>query len=143
MDRNNITMAIGFLGLGIMGEGMASCLLKDGVAGTVESPLIVWNRRASKCHALKAKFPDKNIQVASSPKEVVQGCTITLSMLSTPAASKAVFEAEDGTLAGVSEGKFIVDCATLAEADMKRMNDQVRTVRFPVLLPRVRLTRNE
>jgi 3-hydroxyisobutyrate dehydrogenase-like beta-hydroxyacid dehydrogenase len=45
--------------------------------------------------------------------------------LSTPEASKAVFEAEGGVLAGVSEGKSIVDCATLAEDDMKRMNDAV------------------
>lgn len=46
-------------------------------------------------------------------------------MLSTPEASKIVFEAENGTLAGVSKGKFIIDCATLAESDMKRMHGQV------------------
>jgi|EP00970_Alexandrium_tamarense_P019872 3-hydroxyisobutyrate dehydrogenase-like beta-hydroxyacid dehydrogenase len=46
-------------------------------------------------------------------------------MLSTPEASRAVFEGEDGVLAGVSNGKWIIDCATLAEEDMKRMNDQV------------------
>ena len=45
--------------------------------------------------------------------------------MSTPEASKAVFDAEDGTLAGVSSGKSIVDCATLAEADMIRMNEAV------------------
>ena len=59
-----------------------------------------------------------------SPK-VVESCDIIFSMLSTPEASKAVFEGDSGTLAGVSDGKFIVDCATLAESDMKRMNDQV------------------
>ena len=46
-------------------------------------------------------------------------------MLSTPEASRAVFEGSDGTLAGVSEGKYIVDCATLAESDMKRMCEAV------------------
>jgi len=45
--------------------------------------------------------------------------------LSTPEASKAVFDAQDGVLAGVSTGKSIVDCATLAEADMKRMDTAV------------------
>lgn len=45
--------------------------------------------------------------------------------LSTPEASAAVFDAETGILAGVSEGKSIVDCATLAEADMKRMDAAV------------------
>lgn len=46
-------------------------------------------------------------------------------MLSTPEASKAVFESDTGTLAGVTAGKSIIDCATLAESDMKRMNEQV------------------
>jgi 3-hydroxyisobutyrate dehydrogenase-like beta-hydroxyacid dehydrogenase len=46
-------------------------------------------------------------------------------MLSTPEASRAVFEGDAGTLAGVSAGKFIVDCATLAENDMKRMSERI------------------
>ncbi len=46
-------------------------------------------------------------------------------MLSTPEASVAVFEGETGTPAGVSAGKSIIDCATLAESDMKRMSEQV------------------
>ncbi len=46
-------------------------------------------------------------------------------MLSTPEASRAVFEGEGGTLAGVSDGKFIIDCATLAESDMIRMSERV------------------
>lgn len=51
--------------------------------------------------------------------------SIIFSMLSTPEASLAVFEGETGTLAGVSDGKMIIDCATLAESDMKRMSEQV------------------
>jgi 3-hydroxyisobutyrate dehydrogenase-like beta-hydroxyacid dehydrogenase len=58
-------------------------------------------------------------------KEVVEACGVTYSMLSTPEASKIVFEAESGVLAGVSAGKSIIDCATLAEADMQRMSDAV------------------
>jgi len=117
--------SIGFIGLGIMGEGMASRLLSQGVAGTDEVPLVVWNRTSSKCADLKERFPDKTIETKASAKEVIESCDITFSMLSTPEASRVVFEAEAGTLAGVSEGKFIIDCATLAESDMKRMNDQV------------------
>ncbi|KAL9190687.1 hypothetical protein ACHAXT_000393 [Thalassiosira profunda] len=117
---------IGFIGLGIMGEGMAGRLLSEGVAGTPATPLVVWNRTASKCDALKERFPDKTIEVKGSAKEVVEACGVTFSMLSTPEASKAVFEAEEGTLAGVSAGKSIIDCATLAESDMKRMDEQVR-----------------
>ena len=39
-------MATGFIGIGIMGEGMAGCLLKAGKS------LVVWNRDASKAQKL-------------------------------------------------------------------------------------------
>lgn len=117
---------IGFVGLGIMGEGMAARLLSQGVAGMDDAtPLVVWNRTGSKCAALVEKFPDKKIIIKSTAREVVETCGVTYSMLSTPEASKIVFEGEDGVLAGVAAGKSIVDCATLAEADMQRMNQQV------------------
>ena len=122
-----IMAPIGFIGLGIMGEGMAARLISEGVAGSDDVPLIVWNRTTSKCTALKEKFPDKNIEIKGTAKEVVESCGITFSMLSTPEASKAVFEADNGTLAGVCDGKFIIYCSTLAEGDMKRMNEQVKS----------------
>mmetsp|Transcript_13463 Transcript_13463/g.19999 ORF Transcript_13463/g.19999 Transcript_13463/m.19999 type:complete len:317 (+) Transcript_13463:54-1004(+) len=119
-------MKIGFIGLGIMGEGMAKCLLKDAVAGTPETPLICWNRTISKAENLKASHPEKNIEIKSSAKDVVSSCDIVFSMLSTPEASAAVFDdATNGTLAGVTSSSVIIDCATLAESDMKRMSDQV------------------
>ncbi len=118
--------ATGFVGLGIMGEGMAARLLSEGVAGTDSNPLVIWNRTKSKCEALKAKFADKSIIIKDTAKEVVESCGITYSMLSTPEASRIVFEGESGVLAGVSAGKSIVDCATLAEDDMKRMDEAVR-----------------
>lgn len=106
---------------------MAARLLSEGVAGTdANNPLVIWNRTKSKCEALKAKFPDKNIVIKDSAKEVVETCGITYTMLSTPEVSKIVFEGDDGVLAGVGAGKSIVDCATLAESDMKRMDEAVR-----------------
>jgi 3-hydroxyisobutyrate dehydrogenase-like beta-hydroxyacid dehydrogenase len=118
--------ATGFVGLGIMGEGMAARLLSEGVAGTDTNPLIIWNRTTSKCEALKANFADKNIIIKDTAKEVVESCDICYSMLSTPEVSRLVFEGDDGVLAGVGAGKSIVDCATLAETDMKRMDEAVR-----------------
>lgn len=119
-------MATGFVGIGIMGEGMVTRLLSQGVTGENDkNPLVIWNRTPAKCEALKKQFPDKKIIVKASAKEVVEACAITYSMLSTPEVAKIVFEAEDGILAGVGEGKSIVDCATLAEEDMRRMSDAV------------------
>ena len=105
---------------------MAARLISEGVAGSEDSPLVVWNRTKSKCTDLVLKFPDKAIQVKESAKDVVESCNIIFSILSTPEASRAVFEADNGTLAGVSSGTYIIDCATLAESDMKRMDEQVK-----------------
>lgn len=116
---------IGFVGLGIMGEGMAARLLSEGVAGSEDVPLIIWNRTGSKCTDLKVKFPDKTVMIKDTAREVIEACGVTYSILSTPEASTIVFEGDNGILAGVSAGKSIVDCATLAEEDMKRMNEAV------------------
>ena len=105
---------------------MAARLLSEGVAGSESNPLVIWNRTNSKCQALKEKFSDKAIIIKDTPKEVVEACEIIYSMLSTPEASKSVFEGDDGVLAGVSNGKSIVDCATLAEVDMQRMDEAVQ-----------------
>lgn len=66
---------IGFIGLGIMGEGMAMRLISQGVAGSDEVPLVVWNRTTSKCDDLLVRYPDKNILVKGTAKEVVEGCS--------------------------------------------------------------------
>jgi 3-hydroxyisobutyrate dehydrogenase-like beta-hydroxyacid dehydrogenase len=118
--------SVGFVGLGIMGEGMAARLLSEGIAGSESAPLVVWNRTRSKCEALQEKFADKTIVIKDTAREVVASCGVTYSMLSTPEASKIVFEGDDGVLAGVGEGTSIVDCATLAETDMARMDEAVR-----------------
>ena len=111
--------------LKFQGEGMAGRLLSEGVAGDNNVPLVIWNRTGSKCSALCEKFPDKNIIIKNTAREVVETCSITYSMLSTPEVSNTVFQGDDGVLAGISEGKSIVDCATLAEADMQKMDKAV------------------
>jgi 3-hydroxyisobutyrate dehydrogenase-like beta-hydroxyacid dehydrogenase len=76
--------AIGFVGLGIMGRGMARNLLRK-----LDSPVVAWNRTCDATLALAAEFPDK-VRVARSSQEVVEACKVTYTMLSTPEASEAV-----------------------------------------------------
>ena len=66
---------IGFLGLGVMGRPMALNLARAG------TPLIVWNRTASRCAPLPA---------AATPAEVVSRAEVILMMLAGPAAIDAV-----------------------------------------------------
>ena len=59
-------MATGFIGIGIMGEGMANCLLKSGVK------LVVWNRSAAKAEA------QGRASLAASAKSVAAGSRAVL-----------------------------------------------------------------
>mmetsp|Transcript_14323 Transcript_14323/g.45270 ORF Transcript_14323/g.45270 Transcript_14323/m.45270 type:complete len:296 (+) Transcript_14323:50-937(+) len=113
-----MTDSVGFIGLGIMGEGMAKCLLKSG------RKLVVWNRSAGKCAALSADHPSA-VTAVDSPSAVLAACDLVYCMLSTPDAVKAVYEMEGGVLAGVRAGTKLVDCATLAAEDMVRLEKQV------------------
>ena len=106
---------VGFIGIGIMGIGMVRNLVKSGRS------LLVWNRDASKAEAMKAEFPDK-VTVAATAADVINGCSVTYSMLSTLEASEAVF---GGVLAAMGAGKSLVDCATLTPERMAEMHAAV------------------
>eukprot|EP00322_Chrysochromulina_rotalis_P028400 CAMPEP_0115852212 /NCGR_PEP_ID=MMETSP0287-20121206/12880_1 /TAXON_ID=412157 /ORGANISM="Chrysochromulina rotalis, Strain UIO044" /LENGTH=323 /DNA_ID=CAMNT_0003306267 /DNA_START=9 /DNA_END=980 /DNA_ORIENTATION=- len=111
---------IGFIGLGIMGDGMARRLIS-----TAGRKLVVWNRTKAKADALVAEVGANKATVANTPAEVIAACDITYVMLSTPEAVKECYEMDGGVLAGVAAGKCIVDCATLAVEDMVRISKQV------------------
>ena len=111
--------SVGFIGLGHMGEGMARRLLS-----VANRKIVVWNRSLAKSKALETEGKGA-VTVAASPADVVRACKVTYVMLSTPDAVKAVYEMEEGVLAGVGAGKCIIDCATLAVADMERLSSEV------------------
>jgi 3-hydroxyisobutyrate dehydrogenase/glyoxylate/succinic semialdehyde reductase len=54
---------------------MAMRLISQGVAGSDEVPLVVWNRTTSKCDDLMVRYPDKKILVKGTAKEVVESCS--------------------------------------------------------------------
>ena len=110
-----MTQRIGFIGVGIMGGGMASCLLK------AKRSLVVWNRDASKAQKLAEAYPGL-VTVVKSPGDVIAKCALTYSMLSTLEASEAVFPQ---IIDSIRDGKSLVDCATLTPERMQLMNDDV------------------
>jgi 3-hydroxyisobutyrate dehydrogenase-like beta-hydroxyacid dehydrogenase len=104
---------IGFVGVGLMGKGMIKNL-----ATKMGEPMIIWNRSPEASEEMKTLFGDQ-IKIAATAADVVKQSDITYCMLSTEEASAAVFDLEgDGVIAGVSEGKVIVDCATLSRERM-------------------------
>jgi glyoxylate/succinic semialdehyde reductase len=120
-------MAVGLIGLGIMGSGMAANLLRAG------HPLVVYNRTRSKADVLVAN----GAVWAETPAEVGRQSSVLLTMLARP---EAVFETAlgpDGFLDQLPAGALWVDCSTVNPSFSRRMAAEakergVRLVDAPV-----------
>jgi 3-hydroxyisobutyrate dehydrogenase len=95
---------IGFIGLGIMGSGMAQNLQKAGFE------LAVWNRTASKMEPLL----EAGATAAENPADVAQRSDITVICVSDTPDVEAVLLSEGGVIHGVSDGDLVVDCSTIS-----------------------------
>lgn len=98
---------LGWIGLGQMGSIMSANLIKAGHA------VNVFNRTPRKAEPLA----ELGARVMASPKDVVENSDVTFLMLTNAAAIKDVLNAEDGVLAGVSQGRTIIDMSTIAPED--------------------------
>jgi 3-hydroxyisobutyrate dehydrogenase len=95
---------IGFIGLGIMGRGMAHNLLKAGHRVTV------WNRTASKMEA----FVDAGAEVAANPADLARRCDLILVCVSDTPDVEAVILGEEGVIHGARPGALVVDHSTIS-----------------------------
>jgi 3-hydroxyisobutyrate dehydrogenase len=103
MSTDLTTTRIAFLGLGIMGSGMAGRLLDAGAR------LTVFNRSAERASPLAAR----GASVAATPREAVGDVDIVVSMVADDAASRDVWDGGTGALAGVGPGTVLVECSTV------------------------------
>jgi 3-hydroxyisobutyrate dehydrogenase-like beta-hydroxyacid dehydrogenase len=101
---------ISYLGLGTMGSGMASNLLKAGYK------LTVWNRSAEKCEP----FARKGARVAESPADAVRDVDLVIYCLSNEEAVEEVVFGAKGILSGSSEGQIAIDMSTVLPATSRR-----------------------
>lgn len=104
---------ISYLGLGTMGSGMASNLLKAGY------DLTVWNRNAEKCEP----FVRKGARVAESPADAVRGVELIMYSLSNDQAVEEVVFGAKGILSGINEGQIAMDMSTVLPAMSLREQD--------------------
>ena len=101
---------ISYLGLGTMGNGMASNLLKAGYK------LTVWNRSAEKCEP----FARKGARVAEGPADAVRDVDLVIYCLSNEEAVEEVVFGAKGILSGSSEGQIAIDMSTVLPATSLR-----------------------
>ena len=95
---------VALLGLGTMGHGMASNLLKAGF------PLTVWNRTPA-----KAEFLARNgAKIAATPAQAAKEAQIVIAMVSDDEVSRSVWLGAEGALAAMHPGAIAVDSSTLS-----------------------------
>jgi 3-hydroxyisobutyrate dehydrogenase-like beta-hydroxyacid dehydrogenase len=109
---------LGYVGLGVMGSSVTRRLLDAG--HTVH----VWNRTREKAEPLL----DAGAQWADSPREVAERAEIVFTMVTNTAAVRAVFEGDDGILAGLTPGKIYIDMSTASPANSRALAEQVEAV---------------
>jgi len=113
MTSDTAPPRIAFLGLGIMGAGMAGRLLDAGF------PLTVYNRSAARARALEAR----GAVVADSPRAAASEADIVFSMVADDAASRAMWDGDRGALAGAKRGSIVVECSTVTVGLARELDD--------------------
>ncbi len=94
---------IAYLGMGIMGRGMAGRLIDAG------HDVTVWNRTSERCAPLVAAGASQ----ADTPAEAAQGAEIVMWCLSNDSAVEELLFGQYGLADALSEGQIAVDMSTL------------------------------
>ena len=108
--------SVGLIGLGNVGGKLSGSLLRN------------------KCHVMvrdldntvAQPFINAGASWADSPKIMAEKCDIVITCLPSPAASAAVMEADDGILAGLSDGKIWAEMSTTDAAEVTRLGALVK-----------------
>ena len=104
-------MKIGYAGMGIMGRGMAGCLLRDG------HDVTVWNRTRARTDDLAAA----GAAVAETPAALAAGCEVVMVCVSDTPDVEEITLGNEGLIHGVAEGKLIVDHSTISASATRRL----------------------
>ena len=118
-----MTMKVGFVGLGLMGQPMAKNVAKKGFA------LCVFNRTPEKALPLK----EAGASLAASPKEAAKGAEVVVLMLTGPEAVDQVLDGPQGVLAGLESGKTIVNMSTVPPSYSRRLFERLKSRSIVVL----------
>ena len=94
---------IGFVGLGVMGAPMASNLMKAGHS------LVVFDVVSDAVD----KATGEGAKAAGSAREVAEQADVVITMLPDSTVVEAAMYGDDGVLAGMSEGKLLIDMSSI------------------------------
>ena len=109
---------VGFVGLGVMGGGIARRLLAAG--HTVHG----YNRTREKARPLE----ELGLELEDSPRQVAEAADVVFSMVTNVRALRAVAEGDAGIIAGLRPGQVWVDSTTAAPSVSRELAERVRAV---------------
>ncbi|MGO4695129.1 NAD(P)-dependent oxidoreductase [Paenibacillus sp. 2TAB26] len=113
-----IMKKIGFIGLGVMGMGMAANLLRKGFE------VVVYNRTPGKAESLLALGASE----LESPADVARAAQIVITMISNDAAIREVYFGENGIFAGARAGITLIDSSTISPTLAKELAAAADTI---------------
>jgi len=105
--------SVGVIGLGMVGNALVKNLQRTGYNVTTVLDVD------------PAKYKDFTCGTAKTPLEVAQAVDVIFTALPMPQHVKAVFEGDDGLLAGLTEGKVWIDHSTTDYEQTEDMNEEV------------------
>ncbi len=112
-----MTHSIGFIGVGLMGHGMAKNLLEKGYAVTAMA------------HRNREPLEDllrKSAVEAATPREIsVAADVVIICVTGAPQVENVVY-GEDGVLAGIKPDMTIIDCSTSEPSMTARINEDIK-----------------
>jgi 3-hydroxyisobutyrate dehydrogenase len=115
MGERTIMERVGFIGLGIMGRGMAANLLRAGFAVTV------WNRTITRMDELVAQ----GAHAGANPADVAARSDVVVICVSDTPDVQAVILGEYGVIHGIQPGALVIDCSTISPQATQEMATQL------------------
>ena len=107
---------IGFIGLGLMGRAMCEHMLDEGYQLTIMA-----NRSREAVDAAVARGATE----VGSPKEIAEASDVIMLCIDTSASVEGRMYGDDGVIAGLSEGKVVIDFGTSLPASTIKIGADV------------------
>ena len=107
---------IGFIGLGLMGRSMCEHMQDEGFSLTIMA-----NRSREAVDAAVARGATE----VGSPKEIAEASDITMLCVDTSQSVEGRMYGDDGIIAGLSEGKVVIDFGTSLPSSTLKIGDDV------------------
>jgi 3-hydroxyisobutyrate dehydrogenase len=113
----SMSQAVGWIGLGRMGEAMAKKLIKAG------HDVRVWNRTASKA----APLAEAGATIVAT-KQDLAGCAVVFTMVSTTDDLKEVLFAAGGLLTGSVKPRMVIDSSSISQEGSAEIRERLEAM---------------